>query len=64
MEDQNRNSLIGIAVAVAIGALVVLAGSDGSSKVGPITVFTVCGILAYAINWTVFVPSNMARTEH
>ncbi len=64
MSDQNRNSLLGIAVALVIGALVVLAGSDGSWKVGPIAVFALCGLLAYVINWAVFVPSNLAKTEH
>ena len=64
MTDQNRNSLLGIAAALLIGALVVLAGSDGSSEVGSIAVFAVCGLLAYAINWVVFVPSNRAKTEH
>ena len=64
MADQNRRSLIGIVVSLAIGALVVLAGSDGSTKVGSIAVFAVCGLLAYVINWVVFVPSNRAKTEH
>lgn len=63
MEEQQRNSLAGIFVAVAVGALVVLAGSDGSSEVGWIPVFAVCGFLAYAINWAVFVPSSLAETE-
>jgi steroid 5-alpha reductase family enzyme len=49
---------------VAVGALVIVAGSDGSSQVGSIAVFAVCGILAYVINWIVFVPSNIAKTEH
>jgi steroid 5-alpha reductase family enzyme len=62
MTNQNR-SLLGIVVSLAIGALVVLAGSDGSSMVGSIAVFAVCGLLAYVINWMVFVPSNMAKTE-
>lgn len=64
MADQNRRSLIGIVVSLAIGALVVLAGSDGSTKVGSIAVFAICGLLAYVINWVVFVPSNRAKTEH
>lgn len=64
MTAQNRNSLIGIAAAVLIGVIVVLAGSDGSSKVGSIAVFALCGLLAYAINWVAFVPSNRAKTEH
>jgi steroid 5-alpha reductase family enzyme len=64
MADQNSRSLIGIVVSVVIGALVILAGSDGSSQVGSIAVFAVCGVLAYVINWAVFVPSNLAKTEH
>ena len=59
-----RRSVIGIVASLAIGTLVILAGSDGSSMVGSIAVFAVCGILAYVINWVVFVPSNLAKTEH
>lgn len=64
MTEENRNSLIGIAASLLIGALVILAGSSGSTKVGSIAVFAVGGFLAYAINWLVFVPSNRAKTEH
>ena len=64
MSEQNRRSIIGIVVSVVAGGLVILAGSDGSWEVGPITVFAVCGLLAYGINWVVFVPSSLAKTEH
>ena len=64
MTSENQKSLVGIVVSVAVGALVILAGSDGSSEVGSIAVFAVCGVLAYVINWAVFVPSNIAKTEH
>ncbi len=64
MTDQNRNSVLGIVASLVIGALVMLAGSDGSTKVGSIAVFALCGLLAYVINWVVFVPSNRAKTEH
>jgi steroid 5-alpha reductase family enzyme len=64
MTDQNRKSLIGITVSILIGVLVILAGSDGSTTVGSIAVFAVCGVLAYAINWVAFVPANAAQTEH
>lgn len=64
MTDQRRRSIIGIIVSLMIGALVILAGSDGSTQVGSIAVFAVCGLLAYVINWVVFVPSNRAKTEH
>ncbi len=64
MTPDNRNSLLGVIASVAIGALVALAGSDGSWKVGSVAVFAVCALLAFAINWVVFVPSNLAKTEH
>jgi steroid 5-alpha reductase family enzyme len=60
---QHRNSWLGIAASLTIGALIILAGSDGSAKVGSIAVFALCGILSYVINWIVFVPSNAAKTE-
>lgn len=63
MDEQNTRSLIGIVSAVVIGALVALAGSDGSTQVGSIAVFALCGFLAYLINWLVFIPSNAAKTE-
>ena len=63
MEEKNRSSLIGIVVAVVVGTLVALAGSDGSATVGSLPVFAVCAIVAFAINWVVFVPSNRAKTE-
>ncbi len=63
MTEQNR-STIGIAAAVLIGAMVILAGSQGSRMAGPIAVFALCGIVAYAVNWVVFIPSNIAQTEH
>lgn len=63
MTEQQRRSTIGIVASLLIGILVMLAGSDGSTKVGSLPVFAVCGVLAYVINWIVFVPSNRARTE-
>ncbi|MDX1449710.1 MAG: DUF1295 domain-containing protein, partial [Acidimicrobiia bacterium] len=63
MSDLTRRSLIGIVAAVAIGAVVAWAGSDGGAQVGSIGVFALCAVLAYVINWLVFVPSNAAQTE-
>lgn len=63
MIKKNRRSLIGVTASVVIGALIVLAGSAGSRTVGSIAVFAICGLIAYAINWAVFVPSNRAKTE-
>ncbi len=63
MTDKKRKSIVGIAASIAIGILVIVAGSDGSAMVGSLAVFAICGILAYVVNWLAFVPSNRARTE-
>ncbi len=65
MADQSNTQIITtIAIAVAIGAAVAWAGSDGGDRVGAIPVFALCGVLAFAINWLVFIPSALAQTEH
>ena len=63
MSAATRRSALGIAVGVVMGVLVAFAGSDGSTTVGAITVFGLCAVLAYLINWLIFVPSAMAQTE-
>ncbi len=64
MTRRTRTSIIGIAVSVGVGLLIALAGGQGSSEVGGLAVFALCGIIAFAIQFVVFVPSYMARTEH
>lgn len=67
MATSKQPLLFGILATVIIGALVSMAGSDGSITIdtasGAIPVFALCGILAYAINWLVFIPSSIAKTE-
>lgn len=63
-ERSNANIFSALAIAVAIGALVSWAGGDGGVRVGSWSVFALCGALAFAINWLVFIPSALARTEH
>ncbi len=63
-ERSNTQSLIAIVIAVAIGAAMSFAGSDGGNRVAGLPVFALCGALAFAINWLAFIPSALARTEH
>ncbi len=59
-------SLAGIVAAIAIGAAIAWAGS-GASIAAPGTtwpLFAVCGLVAYLVQWIVFVPSYLAQTEH
>lgn len=63
MSPQERTSIIGVLASLLVGTFVVLAGSDGSSSVGSFSVFALCGILAFGINWIAFVPASRAKTE-
>lgn len=56
-------SIIVILIAFSAGMLVALAGSQGSSMVGTMPLFLICGIIAYAVNWLAFIPAFAAKTE-
>lgn len=62
-EHSNAQILATITIAVAVGAFVMWAGSDGGDRVGVIPVLAVCGVLAFTINWLAFIPSALAQTE-
>ena len=63
-ERTNTQALAASAIAVTIGALVAWAGGDGGDSIGSVTVFALCGFLAFAINWIAYIPSAIAQTEH
>lgn len=62
-ERSNAQVITATAIAIVIGASISWAGSDGGDRVGAIPVFALCGVLAFAINWLVFIPSALAQTE-
>jgi steroid 5-alpha reductase family enzyme len=59
----NTIAWLALPAIVAVAVLVGLAGSDGSVEVGDIPLFLLCGVVAFAIQWAVFVPSWIGRTE-
>lgn len=63
LKKQNQISIVGLIATLVIGAGIALAGSSGSVETGGLAVFAIAAILAYVINWIVFVPSFLARTE-
>ena len=62
-ERSNSQIFVGIAIAIALGAFMSWAGSDGGDRAGAIPVFAICGALAFAINWAAFVPAVLTQTE-
>ena len=63
-ERTDKQVFTGIVFTIVIGALVSWAGSDGGDRFGRLPVFAICGALAFLVNWVVFVPSAMKKTEH
>ncbi|KQR48307.1 hypothetical protein ASF87_05190 [Microbacterium sp. Leaf161] len=59
----SRSSLIAIIVALAIGALVALAGSQGGAAIGGIPLFALAVAAAFAIQVIAFIPAMILRTE-
>ena len=63
MNRADTQALVALPIILAIGAAVAFAGSDGSVEVAGQPAFLWCAVLAFGINWIVFVPSYLARTE-
>lgn len=63
MKRNRKTLVIGLAITILIGLSLSWAGGNGGITIGPISVFALCGLLAFAINWAAFIPANIARTE-
>jgi steroid 5-alpha reductase family enzyme len=63
-ENNNAQSIGAVVIAIVVGALISLAGSDGGDRVGNLPLFALCGALAFVINWAAFVPAALKQTEH
>lgn len=64
MQKSESQAVAGSVAAVAIGVLVAFAGSQGSVSVVGLPLFALCAVIAFAVQWIVFVPSWLAQTEH
>lgn len=56
--------LLGIVIATVVAALVAWACSQGGVGFAGWPLFALCTAAAFVVNWLVFVPSYLARTEH
>jgi len=64
MARSSASSLRSILIIVLIGAGLAWAGSQHGRSVAGWPLFALCGAWAFVFNWAVFVPSNLAQTEH
>jgi len=63
MDNKNLKSYLSVAIIVVIGALIALAGSQGSIKLGKFPLYAFAVLLAFGIQWIVFIPSFLNKTE-
>ena len=64
MNKADRDAWLGVGASITVGAIVALAGSQGSVAWYGVPLFLLAGLLAYAVQWLVFIPSYVAHTEH
>ncbi len=60
---QNRTALVAVVVALVVGAGLAVAGSFRGAQVGGIPVFAIAVTAAFVIQFLVFIPSALRRTE-
>ena len=66
--SDNSRLLLFIVIAVLFASLVALAGSQNGASydtgIVNMPVFALCALIAFGINWLIFLPSYVAQTEH
>ncbi len=63
MDKAERRSIIVLPIVILIAAFIAWAGSQGSSAVYGISIFTLCIVLAFIIQWIAFIPAYIKQTE-
>lgn len=71
MKPATVQALMGILVALGVGSFIAFAGSHNSMTLGFISdslagvpIFLACAVLAFGVQWLVFIPSYIYQTEH
>ena len=63
MNKENTRSIIAVVIVVLIAAGLAFAGSQGGYKIASFPIYALCIAVAFIIQWIVFIPSYLNRTE-
>ena len=63
MTKAERTALIALPIVILLGAGVAWAGSQGSATVGSVPLFALCVAVAFLVQWLVFIPAYLRKTE-
>ena len=64
MGKSQIQSLVAIAAPLLVAAAIGWAGSQGSVRVGDVSLFVLCGLISFGLNWLAFIPAYVYQTEH
>ena len=64
MSKSDLQSIVAILVTLLIGAGVAWAGSQGGVRINGMPLFALCAVVAFVVQWLVFIPAWFAQTEH
>ena len=64
MKPVTIQSVVGILVALLVGGFIAFAVSHDSVTLAGVPVFALCAVIAFAVQWVVFIPSYLFQTEH
>lgn len=63
MNKETGRQILGILITTLLGLGVALAGSQGGYKVGSLPIYALAVLLAFLIQWIVFIPAFIYKTE-
>lgn len=63
MSKQLKRSVITIAIALVVGVLLAIAGSQNSWKIGTIPGFAIAVASAYIVQWIAYIPAAITKTD-
>lgn len=63
MSESSASELLAVPASLAMVGALSWAGSQGGVTVGPISLFTLCALVALLIQWLAFVPAFLAGSE-
>jgi steroid 5-alpha reductase family enzyme len=59
----NLISILGIAAAIGVALGIAAAGGSGGIRIFGISLFLICGLIAFLVQWLAFIPAFMFQTE-
>jgi steroid 5-alpha reductase family enzyme len=63
MNKEKLRQYLGILITILLGLGIALAGSQGGYKVGSLPIYALGVVLAFVIQWIVFIPAYINKTE-